>query len=195
MKIFNVSLHRSGTQSVTKFFRDHGFKAAHWPGYDFARTCARHVPTLDTAAIWDEAGSWLKENEVFSDVPYGFMYREALRAHPDAKFFIVLRDPLAWLRSTRRHVGKRDLNTLEKIQYWLFTPDRRDKLADYSDDELLRLYREHLMTVTNAMAAARADFRIFALDAPSIAEDIARFVGFPLQHPFPHRDWQRVKPG
>jgi hypothetical protein len=195
MKIFNLSLHRSGTQSVTKFFRDHGLEAAHWPGYDFARACVPYIRTLDTEAIWEKAQPWLEENEVFSDVPYGLLYREALRTYPDAKFFIVLRDPNAWLRSIRRHVGKRELFTLEKIQYWLFMQERKDRLADYSDNELLRCYREHSIIVINALAAARADFRLFALDAPSIAEDMAKFVGFPVRHPFPHRDWQRPKPG
>lgn len=188
-KIFNLSLHRSGTQSVTQFLKDHGVQATHWPGYEFEDQCQPYLAENNSGAVWSDVAPRIKDADAFSDVPFNFMYREALKGYPNAKFFIVLRSPNDWLRSVRRHVGKREMYPLEKLQYWMFAKDKKPALADYSDEDLRRLYHDHLMTVTNYMVAHSANFRLFYLESETIGQDLCDFLGLKQMAPFPHRDW------
>src|ERR1700728_4964475 len=104
-KIFNLSLHRSGTQSFRHFMHVHGFKAAHWPGWTFEALGTDAVKNLETAAVWATLGEVVAEGEVFCDLPYPFLYEEAFAAYPDAKFLLVLRDVGEWIESVRKHIG------------------------------------------------------------------------------------------
>lgn len=191
VKIFNLSLHRSATQSVTHFFRLHGFSAAHWPGKEPIARCENMVETLDTVGVWKMMLPTIEANDVFSDVPYNFLYREALDRYPDAKFFLILRDTSKWLRSVRNHIGDGLLDNFEKFQYWPYADTRKPKLIDYTDEELLTMYRLHRQAVDSYLAANHADFRIFMLESPSLAEEIGAFAGFRPNQPFPNRDWDR----
>ena len=168
-KIFNLSLHRSGTQSATAFFNKIGFSSLHWPGVDFTKQCEPFLPTLDTRAVWDLYRPFVSTHNSFHDVPVPFLYREILQEYPTALFFIIGRRPASWIRSIRKHTEGRDLSVLEKFQYWTICETRRDNLAQYTDEELERAYVKFLLDVTNTMTAARANFRTFDLELAGLS--------------------------
>jgi hypothetical protein len=97
--------------------KSHGFKTAHWPGWDFEALAAAAAERLETADVWVSLREVLAEFEVFCDVPYPFLYRQAFAAYPDAKFLLILRDVCEWTASVRRHIGDRirSANTATKI--------------------------------------------------------------------------------
>src|SRR5215469_3388939 len=88
-KIFNLSLHRSATESFSQFMADHGFRATHWPGLTFDQLCQQAAVHRDTNAVFRLASETIEANDVFGDVPYCFLYRELFDAYPGAFYLIV----------------------------------------------------------------------------------------------------------
>ena len=103
-KVFCISIQRTGTTSVGKFFRDFGFRWAGWPA--------------DKKNNW--SGSWyegayerifssmdFKMANAFEDSPWfvpGF-YKVLFNRFPKSKFILFNRDPDAWFRSMVKHSG------------------------------------------------------------------------------------------
>ena len=101
-RIFCISMQRTGTTSVGKFFRDFGFRWAGWPS--------------------DEKNGWTKawydgdferiftspeflDADAFEDSPWwlpGF-YKVLHHRFPGARFILLTRDPAAWFRSMVAH--------------------------------------------------------------------------------------------
>jgi hypothetical protein len=176
-KIFNLSLHRSGTQSAYVFFDKLGFSSQHWPGSDFDRRCEPFLQTLDTAEVWSLYRPLLKMHSSFHDVPIPFLYNHILKEFPDSLYMMIVRRPSAWIRSVREHTKGRELLTLEKFQYWTICESRWGNLAQYTDEQLEYGYMKFISDVTNMMVAHQAKFRIFNLEAPNLAASIAEFCG------------------
>jgi len=103
-RIFCLSMQRTGTTSVGRFFRDFGFRWAGWP--------------TDENNDW--SGSWYEGDyerifsstdftaaNAFEDSPWflpGF-YKVLFHRFPKAKFILFTRDPDAWFQSMVRHSG------------------------------------------------------------------------------------------
>jgi len=103
-KIFCVSMQRTGTTSVGKFFRDFGFSWAGWPA------------NRDN----DWSGSWYEGDyerifssedfrlaNAYEDGPWflpGF-YKVLYHRFPEAKFILFTRDPDKWFQSMIKHSG------------------------------------------------------------------------------------------
>ena len=103
-KIFCISMQRTGTTSVGKFFRDFGFSWAGWP------TSHRNG--------W--GNSWYEGNyeKIFSSEDFKLtnayedgpwfapdFYKVLYHRFPTAKFLLFERDPDAWFKSMLRHSG------------------------------------------------------------------------------------------
>ena len=103
-KIFCISFQRTGTTSVGRFFKDHGFKVA---GYDPKRSTDWSVLrfTGDYEAIF--ASEHFKKNQVFEDNPwweedfYKFLYHR----FPGSKFVLLTRNSDNWFNSMLSHSG------------------------------------------------------------------------------------------
>jgi hypothetical protein len=189
-KIVNLSLHRSSTESFSQFMRDHGFRSVHWPGPEFDLLCEPAVAELDTRQVFERARPIIEANDVFADVPYCFLIREFLKFYPDARFLMIIRDVHSWIRSARRHIGTRELDNLEKLQYWLNSSIKEVFLHRYNDEQLSAIYLKHLMNVINMMQTARAEFRIFWLDENSLDQKdlitaLGKHLEFEVRKPYP----------
>jgi hypothetical protein len=193
VKIFNLSLHRSGTQSFHSFLGSHGFKAAHWPGWTFEELCAEAVDRLDTGAVWMTLKEVLAECDVFCDLPYPVLYQEAFAAYPEAKFLLILRDVRGWMNSVRKHIGNRPLSIYERFQYWSYSSDRPDRLDGYSERDLETIYLSHVASVTRFMREKKASFGIFWLTDPDIGNQCANYFNFKMEGEFPLIDHLRAK--
>jgi hypothetical protein len=177
LKIFNVSLHRSGTRSFHVFCEQNGFRSLHWLGLDFDGNCAMALEREDRRALWGIYSMFINQSDACSDVPCPSIYEEAFEAFPNAKFILVLRRPSEWIASVRRHTAGRALGVLEKFMYWPLATERRDTLSEYSDSELEDCYVRHTANVANFMIARRAHFSVFQLDDPLIGQRLAKFLG------------------
>ncbi len=189
-KIFNLSLHRSGTQSMWFFLKTMGFSSQHWPGADFDKKCEPFLQTLDTAGVWNLYQPFVKMHSSFHDVPMPFLYHHILRDFPDALYMIVVRRPSTWIRSVRELTKGRELTVMEKFLYWTMFENRCNTLAQYTDDELEYGYLKFISDVANIMIASQANFRMFNLESPDLASSIAEFCG--ITHsipPFLKIDW------
>jgi hypothetical protein len=189
-KIVNLSLHRSATDSFSQFMRDHGFRAAHWPGIEFDSLCEPAVAGLDTKQVFQRAKAIIESHDVFADIPFCFLAAEFLQSYPDAQFLMIIRDVHSWLLSVRQHIGMNELVNLDKIQYWLNCTDHKKFLLEYDDQELRDIYMKHLMRVVNIMQDARAHFRLFSLNDKSInqtelANELGKYLKFEVRTPFP----------
>lgn len=101
-RIFCISMQRTGTTSVGKFFRDFGFRWAGWPA--------------DQQNDW--SGSWYEGNyekifsspafrsaNAFEDSPWFLpdFYKVLFFRFPNAKFILFTRDPDTWFQSMLNH--------------------------------------------------------------------------------------------
>jgi len=167
--------------------------ATHWPGWDFEALSASTVERLETGTVWATLKETLAEFDVFCDLPYAFLYEEALTAYPDAKFLLIRRDVRRWIAAVRRHIGQRSLSNYEKFQYWNYLKDRCDLISDYTDAELEAAYLRHLVRVTNFMSKKGGPFRIFWLSDRELGRHCADYLGFAQTHDFPSIDYLRSK--
>jgi hypothetical protein len=190
-KLFNLSLHRCGTLSAAQFVKKIGFSCQHWPGFDFDRNCEPFLQTLDTAGVWNLYRPLLKKHRSFHDVPIPFLYNEILKDFPDSLYMLVVRRPGAWIRSIREHTEGRELDVLEKFQYWTICESRYSTLAQYTNEELEYGYMRFISDVTNTMVARQANFRIFSLESPNLAASVAEFCGVTRLIP----PWENVSRG
>lgn len=103
-KVFCISMQRTGTSSVGKFFRDFGFRWAGWPA-DEKNNWSGSWYDGDYEAIFSSAD--FRRSNAFEDSPWflpGF-YKILFNRFPTAKFILVTRDPDSWFQSMVKHSG------------------------------------------------------------------------------------------
>ncbi len=103
-KVFCISMQRTGTTSVGKFFRDFGFRWAGWPA-DEKNDWSGSWFEGDYEAIF--SSSDFRKSNAFEDSPWflpGF-YKILFNRFPKAKFILFTRDPDAWFQSMVKHSG------------------------------------------------------------------------------------------
>lgn len=103
-RVFCLSMQRTGTTSVGKFFRDFGFEWAGWPAdkkNDWSESCF----TGDYEAIFSSS-DFIRAN-AFEDSPWFYpeFYKILYHRFPSSKFILFIRDPDAWYRSMINHSG------------------------------------------------------------------------------------------
>lgn len=194
-KLFNMSLHRSGTQSFNRFCEDLGFSCQHWPGFAFSNACAPALGTLDLEYVWDLYSRLTGNADVFSDIPMPFLAEYAARDFGDGRFLMIERPVHAWVASVRRHLDGREMDVLEKMQYWTICNNRSDTISGYSDEELIAGYRTHRDMVGDTLSRHGIDLFLFNLDSPDIAPQIASFCGKKIESHHIFRLVDRNAPG
>lgn len=161
-KIVNVSLHRSATQSFNDYCARLGYKNQHWPGFEFDKSCEPYLEDLNFSQVWKLYSNIANEYDSFCDIPQSFIYREFMRNHSNAIFVLLLRPVSDWIASVRRHTNERDMDILEKMQYWSILDVRKEHLSYYSDEELEKGYRTHIANV--CMSASRYKVQLYVLN-------------------------------
>ena len=178
MKIFNLSLHRTGTQSFHELCRDNGLRSQHWPGLGFTGCCSDALKSFDIQAVWNSYRPLVDQADAFSDLPCPTVYAQAYRDFPDAKFILVIRTPSQWIKSVRKHTRYRTLDVLEKFMYWSICTEKHEYLRKYSDIELEAAYMRHLIDVGAFMRSHKADFAVFQLDSSTFDDALIKFLNF-----------------
>ncbi len=186
MKVFNVSPHRSGTQSFHHFCAAHGLASAHWPGAEIDEAARHALPNLDSALLWQLCAGYFAGARVFSDFPTALIYPHAAAEVPDARFVLIRRDPADWAMSVRRHTHGRDLGYLESFFYHrALGRQNPPNLNGYGSLALIQAYRDHCATAEALLAAVGAPLFAGSLDDPTMPARLAAFLGFRQQYPFP----------
>ncbi len=101
-RIFCISIQRTGTTSVGKFFRDFGYRWAGWP-IDQKNHLSKSWYDGDFEKIFSSV-DFLAAN-AFEDSPWylpGF-YKILFHRFPDAKFILLTRDTDSWFQSMVHH--------------------------------------------------------------------------------------------
>jgi hypothetical protein len=179
-KIFNVSLHRNGTQSVHDLLVRSGLSSIHWPGIvggvDYEQQVAGSEDELEFVA--DTLAPVIDQVTAVSDVPLAALYDRLEHAYPDSAFILIYRNPFEWLKSVRNHIGDRDLSVFEKAQYWRYLAGRPVSLRGVEDSELCLAYLSHCRDVM-AFFLKRCNLVAVDLQDPEAGERICRFLGVP----------------
>jgi hypothetical protein len=179
--IINISPHRSATKNFTAFCAAHGLAARHWPGEAFDALAEK---PRNSDELWDMVRPMLANGEVFSDLPWPIVYRQAAAALPLARFVLVRRPAAVWIASVRRHTADRFLSHLERLFYLEATGRRVDSLSEFSAGELLNTYWSFCNAALDELGSR---LRIFNL-GPDIGAEIAAWVPFEQRVPFQGAD-------
>ena len=101
-KVFCLSMQRTGTTSVGKFFRDFGFRWAGWPK-DEKNGWSDFWYEGDYEKIFSSID--FKIANAFEDSPWFLpdFYKVLFNRFPNAKFILFMRDPDAWFQSMVKH--------------------------------------------------------------------------------------------
>lgn len=103
-RVFCVSMQRTGTTSVGKFFRDFGFRWAGWPA-DEKNMWSWAWYEGDLEKIF--ASPDFRSANAFEDSPWHLpdFYKILFHRFPRSKFILFIRDPDSWFQSMLRHSG------------------------------------------------------------------------------------------
>lgn len=188
-KYFVLSLHRSGTRSVTELFENLGLRAMHWPvrnnGVRLQPKIEGHETDLDY--VLDVIEPVINKNDATTDVPIPVLYRELDKRYPNARFLLLRRRPAEWIRSVRKHIGERRFNPYERVQYWHYFPRKPAALGELSDSDLAEMCERHFSQVSNYFAkSCTKKFACFDLENLNTGMGIAAFLGSDSKAVLPH---------
>src|SRR5690554_7497619 len=101
-KIFCLSMQRTGTTSVGKFFKEYGFKVAGW-NVSNRNKWSYSWELGDFETIFNSKD--FKDNQVFEDDPWWLpeFYKVLYHRFPDSKFILFTRNEDAWFNSMMNH--------------------------------------------------------------------------------------------
>jgi len=188
MKAVVVSLHRSATRSTVAHLQQLGLRTTHYITQDSKREFRRAILGRETDLdhVFSVIAPALAGYDAAGDVPVPVLYRQFEARYPEAKFLLVTRDPAAWAKSVREHIGARPFAAPEKVQYWQYFPNRPERIGDLTDDQLVAMYWEHTARVEAYFNGRREKLGVFPIDAPDAPQRIAAFLGIDGKRPFPH---------
>jgi hypothetical protein len=143
--IFNLSLHRCGTQSGHDLFRRAGIKSAHWvdmvDGVDYQAQVEGIENDLE--AVADVIEPLFSVFSEISDAPIPALTKQLSVRLPSARFFAFYRPVEKWISSIRAHIEVRDFVPFERVMYWSHFTEQPRGIADLSDKELIEFYHWH----------------------------------------------------
>ena len=179
-KIFNVSLHRGGRQSVHDLLVRSGLSSIHWPGIvkgvNYQELAASHEDDPDYVAA--VLAPVIEMVTAVSDVPISALYPQLAAAYGGSAFILTFRNPFDCTRSVRAHIGERDLNIFEKVQYWRCLPGRPTSLRELDDSALYAGYLTHTLDVLRFFEGRR-DGLFVDLHEAEAGERVCRFLALP----------------
>ena len=153
-KIFNISLQRTGTQSVNHLLRNSGVNSMHWVG---AHGIDHYQPFKDKQDLIQKISSLDDEFDAFGDMPYNILYNHYSKKYQDAKFIFVTRDFESWHKSIENFYqfekkqkeldGKSGLTDFQKICYSEYLDIDLNNKDSLSKEEYFEYYTKHYESV------------------------------------------------
>jgi hypothetical protein len=197
-KVFCLSMQRTGTTSVGRFFRDFDFRWAGWPA-DEKNDWSGSWFEGDYEAIFSSLD--FRRSNAFEDSPWflpGF-YKILFHRFPQAKFILFTRDPDAWFQSMVKHSGgnilgrsrihckiyRRELEYFELLQSGKIDEESENqihsekvmKLAGHGE-HYKDIYRLHNLEVQDFFRRrAPAALHVGSLEDPDMWQKLGKFLG------------------
>jgi hypothetical protein len=197
-RVFCISMQRTGTTSVGKFFQDFGYHWAGWPA-DEKNSWSEAWYRGDFEAIFSSQD--FRAANAFEDSPWFVpeFYKVLFNRFPRARFVLFTRDPDAWFESMVRHSGgdvigrtvihckvyRRELEYFqmlrsgtidEKVENELFSP-KTMKLAGMGQ-HYKEVYRLHNLEVQEFFRTYRPDaLHVGQLEDPAKWIRLGAFLG------------------
>lgn len=184
MKIFDISLPRTGTRSLTAAMEVLGYKSAHGP-----ETQEEKVDLFRKIIFGRRDFQIVKDYDFVSHV--GPFFRTLDQVY-DARFILLTRDIVKWLRSCRLHWHKKNgRRWKEAINGQLtFGALRRmlefEGAVKFNRDHFRRCYRNHYQAVTRHFRRSK---KLLVMDIQEGWEPLCRF----LNRDIPDIPFPRVK--
>lgn len=181
-KIFNISLQRTGTQSIHNFLKDVGVNSMHWVGhygvdeyYDF-----KNKEDLITKI------SFLDEKfDAFNDMPYNILFDYYLNKYPDAKFVFITRDFDSWYRSICKfniyHIKEKNIHNVlgltkfEKICYSEYITSKIIDGVQLSESQYFEYYSKHYEKVFDTFSGS-SNFLSCSINDSNLSKKFLKFI-------------------
>ena len=192
--VFNLSLHRNGTQSVHDLMCRSGLSAIHLPAVVGGVNHEAQIDGYehDVDYIVETLAPALDGVIAAGDIPIPVLYAPLCKRYPNSAFLLAVRPPEDWIRSVRRLLGDHHLRVFERVLYWSYLEGDPSSLRDVTDAALHSLYREHVQAVSTYFEGQNR-LLIFDLSDPVAGERIGRFLGTP-ELPLRNLDYFRNVP-
>ena len=166
-KVFCISIQKTGTTSVGKFFRDFEYKWAGWPA-SIKNDWMKLWFDGDYESIFNSLD--FKKHNAYEDSPWFYpgFYKILYHRFPDAKFILFTRDQDEWFRSMMSHSGgsilgrtrihskvyRRELEFFDLYSAGLINeesemPDYKERVMKLLDQKknYMQLYKLHTLEV------------------------------------------------
>lgn len=147
-KVFNISLPRTGTQSVSKFLTSAGYNSMHWIGnYTNIEDQIKEGFTIDD--LFRVVSKFDDKFDAFNDTPYNILHKHYGKKYQDAKFILVTRRLDDWLESKENFNKKRieKMTPMQKIFYSGYGSNNVENLEysyQVSRKQLTNIYNNHI---------------------------------------------------
>ena len=147
IKIVNLSLHRSGTQSAQSFFSFYNLHSANWVNFLDIYKDVEKLPLNKILELFEKV---TLEYEYFSNPPFNLMYEYFDKNFKNCKFIYVKRNANDWIKSVKTLTSHRKDNHFyfyETIQYEKYLNFRPKTIRDLSDEDMEYVYNEHQKSI------------------------------------------------
>lgn len=195
-KTFLISFHKLGTRSFNEFMQKHGFSTIHYPRNVNGRDFESEIEPFrdDPAMVVRYLAPVIEEADSHSDVPWPGLFPELMKAYPDARFVLGIRDPEEWADSVAHHwsldyVG-RNLGNYEYCQYRPYLGGRAKEPFTKSDRPILiKALMAHNAEATRLIPADR--LFTYNLGEVGVGAHLGDFLGFKTSREMPHTGQQK----
>lgn len=172
-KIFIISLHKTGTTCLSRFFEKMGYLVT---GPD------THLFTPALNNDYKEIDKFIKCYDVFQDDPWYMIYPYLYKNFPNAKFIFLERDETSWIKSVQNFYGRDKYNNANRRRFY----GDADTISNKTD--YLKKYRFHNQQVKDYFKS-RDNFISISISNNSDAIKLQKFLGEPIRFKsFPHKN-------
>lgn len=155
MKIFNIGLSKTGTNSLVEALGVLGYNVLHYPPSDIVGA----VEQCDGCA----------------DIPTALKYKELDKRFPGSKFILTVRDKKSWLKSINKHFHRRPISTLGSWGLQNRVDMYGGKNAE--DCDFSRVYDKHHLDVFNYFKNRKEDLLILNICDGEGWDKLCQFLG------------------
>lgn len=198
-KIFNISLQRTGTQSLNDMLCNAGIKSMHWVGkYKFNQ----YEPIQNKNDLIEKISRLDNKFEAFNDMPYNILYDHYSKKYENARFIFVTRDFDSWWTSMQNFYehekiekqrnnfkGLTDLQKICYLEYLNIDLSGKDFL---SKEEHYEYYTRHYNSVYKYFEGSEKFLSVSLFDE-NLSEKVFNFLNIKSSAKFIKKDFLRNK--
>jgi hypothetical protein len=180
-KIINLSLQRSGTQTLYKLLKDINLPGIH---HITQRNHSKNYHGLDLEKIAELIEEYEDDYVHFSDAPYFMMYKYFDKKYPKSKFILVKRKPELWLASFKKLYSILPIDPVSRAAFSLYIKEisaiKNNEMYKISDSQLLKMYVYHNLKIEKYFKN-KNNLLIINIEELNNPERISSFLGVSIK--------------